>query len=186
MIRWYIYALENFATNSTRLNHFIVSFLHRIAFGVVDLAPMLYQARLFRIFQKIIDNKVIRTLPETRELFDFAKFLLRKFFANAKKNPKIFTEILFWKRSKDCFEIEHGYGSYKYVFFCFILTKNENLILELKNKSKLPGLKIWKKSCRICSMSFKKWRKNLKVIKFASTSTLFNLYPIHSGKFNEF
>jgi timeless len=82
---------------------------------------MLYQARLFRIFQKILDDKVIRELPTTREIFDFAKFLLRKFFANAKENRKIFAEILFWKRNKDCFEIENGYGSYKYGLLCFVL-----------------------------------------------------------------
>lgn len=38
---------------------------------------------------------------------------MRQFVKVGENNPKVFMEALFWKSSRDAFDIEHGYGSYK-------------------------------------------------------------------------
>lgn len=42
---------------------------------------------------------------------NFAIFILRKFTDVAKKNDKVFVELLFWKDLKVAYEIEEGYGA---------------------------------------------------------------------------
>lgn len=44
-----------------------------------------------------------------QELKHFAIFIMRKFTDVAKKNNKIFMELLFWKDLKTAYEIEEGY-----------------------------------------------------------------------------
>lgn len=44
---------------------------------------------------------------------EFARHFLSEFFVQAAKNRKIFVEILFRKNTKEIYEIEYGYGSYK-------------------------------------------------------------------------
>lgn len=41
----------------------------------------------------------------------FAIFIIRKFTDVAKKNNKVFMELLFWKDLKVAYEIEEGYGA---------------------------------------------------------------------------
>lgn len=48
-----------------------------------------------------------------QELQKLAQFVIRKFMDVASKNPLTFVELLFWKTSRDAYEIEEGYGSYK-------------------------------------------------------------------------
>lgn len=100
--------LKNFATNSTLTNHCVVKLLHRIAFDC-KMYVMVFQASIFRIFQKIFSMKEI---PHYKELVKFATYITRQFFAVAEINPKVYIEVLFWKTSKDAFDIEHGYGAY--------------------------------------------------------------------------
>ncbi len=45
-----------------------------------------------------------------QELQRLATFVVRSFFSMAARNPLMFMELLFWKTSKDCYELEMGYG----------------------------------------------------------------------------
>lgn len=49
----------------------------------------------------------------TQELQKLAQFVVQKFVELASKNPLIYVELLFWKNSRDAYEIEEGYGSYQ-------------------------------------------------------------------------
>ncbi|KAJ8727596.1 hypothetical protein PYW07_001715 [Mythimna separata] len=99
--------LERYDKNLPDTNHSIVKMLHRIAWDCKRPA-MMFQASLFLIFQRILDNRV----PQFKELEKFAIFILRKFTEVASKNPKVFIELLFWKNSKDSLDIEYGYDLY--------------------------------------------------------------------------
>nr|CAB3517255.1 unnamed protein product [Spodoptera littoralis] len=99
--------LENYDKNLPHTNHCIAKMLHRIAWDC-KRPSMMFQASLFLIFQKILDNRV----PQFKELEKFAIYILRKFTEVASKNPKVFIELLFWKNSKDSLDIEYGYDLY--------------------------------------------------------------------------
>ncbi|GLH06684.1 Protein timeless [Gryllus bimaculatus] len=91
--------LREFEHNSVRTNHCALKLMHRIAWDC-KLPAMIFQASIFRTFQRILDS----------ELKKFAIFVVRKFVEVAKENPKVYMELLFWKNSKDAFEVECGYG----------------------------------------------------------------------------
>ncbi|CAH0605836.1 unnamed protein product [Chrysodeixis includens] len=99
--------LEKFEKNLPHTNHSIIKMLHRIAWDC-KRPSMMFQASLFLIFQRILDNR----LPQFKELEKFAIFILRKFTEIASKNTKVFIELLFWKNSKDSLDIEYGYDLY--------------------------------------------------------------------------
>ncbi|PSN55764.1 hypothetical protein C0J52_04789 [Blattella germanica] len=82
--------------------------LHRIAWDC-KMPAMLFQASLFRTFQRILDSK----LDQHKEMAKFAIFIIRKFIEVAKTNGKVYMELLFWKTVRDAFDIEQGYGSYQ-------------------------------------------------------------------------
>lgn len=67
---------------------------------------MLYQARLFRIFQKVLHAT---TSAHNEELKKLAKFVVRDFVATAPQNPKIFAELLFYKSVYEAELIKNGY-----------------------------------------------------------------------------
>lgn len=48
--------LQGFETNSIEVNHYIVKMLHRIAWDC-KMSAMIFQASIFRIFQKILNSK---------------------------------------------------------------------------------------------------------------------------------
>nr|XP_021188135.2 protein timeless homolog isoform X2 [Helicoverpa armigera] len=99
--------LERYDKNLPHTNHCIIKMLHRIAWDC-KRPTMMFQATLFLIFQRILDNR----MPQFKELEKFAIFILRKFTEVASKNPKVFIELLFWKNSKDSLDIEYGYDLY--------------------------------------------------------------------------
>ncbi|XP_063824228.1 protein timeless homolog isoform X1 [Ostrinia nubilalis] len=99
--------LEEYDKNLPHTNHCIAKMLHRIAWDC-KRPSMMFQATLFIIFQKILENPV----PQFKELEKFAIYILRKFTETASKNPKVFIELLFWKTAKDSAEIEFGYDLY--------------------------------------------------------------------------
>nr|WAM46971.1 protein timeless 2 [Chrysoperla nipponensis] len=101
-------ALKQFDTNTEYTNHCIVKLLHRIAFDC-KMPTMLFQATIFRTFQRILDNPS----SKHKELAKFAIFIIRKFVEVAQQNPKVFMEMLFWKNSREAYEIEEGYGNYQ-------------------------------------------------------------------------
>ncbi|XP_015364645.1 PREDICTED: protein timeless homolog [Diuraphis noxia] len=96
--------LKDFDTNSTYTNHAIVKLLHRITYDC-KYSALMFQASVFRVFQKIFSSKN----PSHKELKHFATFIVRKFTEIAKKNKKVFMELLFWKDLKTAYEIEEGY-----------------------------------------------------------------------------
>ncbi|KFD55680.1 hypothetical protein M514_03428 [Trichuris suis] len=111
-LQWYFWLLKGFDKNSFRLNHCIVTMLRRIAFEV-HLAPMLYQASLFRILQRLGAGRSNRAFCERhKELIAFGDQLLTSFFELLPKNPKLLVEVLFWKSAREAYELEHGYGSF--------------------------------------------------------------------------
>ncbi|XP_075971735.1 circadian regulator timeout isoform X2 [Anticarsia gemmatalis] len=99
--------LERYDKNLPYTNHCIAKMLHRIAWDC-KRPSMMFQASLFLIFQKILDDR----MPQFKELEKFAIFVLRKFTEVAAKNPKVFIELLFWTNMKDSADIEHGYDLY--------------------------------------------------------------------------
>lgn len=101
--------LRNFNRNSIFTNNCVVKLLHRIAFDC-KMYVMLFQASIFRTFQSIF---ALKAVPQHKELVKFATYIMRQFFAVAAINPKVYIEVLFWKSSKDAFDISHGYGSYQ-------------------------------------------------------------------------
>lgn len=101
------YLLQTFDRNSVFTNHCVAKLLHRIVWEA-KMPGMLYQASLFRSFQRVLKSP----LPQHKELQRLAQFVVRKFVELAAKNPLIYMELLFWKTSRDAYEIEEGYGSY--------------------------------------------------------------------------
>ncbi|KAL1505673.1 hypothetical protein ABEB36_005179 [Hypothenemus hampei] len=98
--------LKNFDSNSFYTNHCIVKLLHRIAFDC-KMYVMVFQLSIFRTFQKVF---LMKELPQYKELVKFATYIVRQFIKVAEVNKKVFMEALFWKNSKECFDIEHGYS----------------------------------------------------------------------------
>ncbi|XP_047983993.1 protein timeless homolog isoform X2 [Leguminivora glycinivorella] len=99
--------LDGYEKNLPHTNHCVTKMLHRIAWDCKRPA-MMFQASLFLVFQRILNNPI----PQFKELEKFAIFILRKFTEVAKKNPKVFIELLFWTNSKDAIDIECGYDLY--------------------------------------------------------------------------
>ncbi|XP_050308820.1 protein timeless homolog [Anthonomus grandis grandis] len=99
-------ALKEFNVNSTHTNHCVAKLLHRIAFDS-KMSVMVCQLSIFRTFQHIFE---VQDVPEYKELVKFATYIIRQFVKIADINKKVFMEMLFWKSSKECFDIEYGYS----------------------------------------------------------------------------
>ncbi|KAK0179064.1 hypothetical protein PV327_007889 [Microctonus hyperodae] len=96
--------LQNFDENSLELNRCILKLLHRIAWDC-KMSGMIFQASIFRIFQRILESKH----PEHKELQKFAVFIIRRFEEVAEKNRKAYMELLFWKNTREANEMVDGY-----------------------------------------------------------------------------
>ncbi|XP_037891579.1 protein timeless homolog [Glossina fuscipes] len=82
-----------------------VTILHRIGYGC-SCPAMLYQAKLFRIFQQVFHAARDTHHEELRRL---GIYIVRKFVETAPANPKIYAELLFNKNIKEANELETGY-----------------------------------------------------------------------------
>ncbi|KAK4881785.1 hypothetical protein RN001_005104, partial [Aquatica leii] len=102
-------ALKSFERNSVHTNYCILKLLHRIVWDL-KMSSMAFQVSIFMTFQRIFS---LKDLPQYKDLIKFATYVLRQFFKVAATNPKVFMEALFWKSSKDAYDIEEGYGSYQ-------------------------------------------------------------------------
>ncbi|EYC02698.1 hypothetical protein Y032_0098g3079 [Ancylostoma ceylanicum] len=117
VLRWYVFLLNDFATNSTELNKALVKLLHRVAFDL-KMPSRLFQLSLFRIFAQVrthFEGVKKEDMKKSRffELYTFGYHLLKKFFSCFETlGDKLAPEILFWKGAKECYEIENGYGTY--------------------------------------------------------------------------
>ena len=102
---------NNYLKNTKDTNHHIIKMFHRIAVDC-ELPAMLFQASIFRVFQQIWRD--LKTSPQDqslRELAKFSKFIVAKFLKVAADNKKVFTELFFWKTSREATEIIEGYGT---------------------------------------------------------------------------
>ncbi|XP_036673902.3 protein timeless homolog isoform X1 [Drosophila suzukii] len=97
--------LSDWADIPTRSLKAAVTILHRIAYGC-KCSGMLFQAKLFRIFQQVFS--VERDVHQ-EELRRLAIFVVRKFVEVAPTNPKIYAELLFYKGIREANELETGY-----------------------------------------------------------------------------
>ncbi|EDW97197.2 protein timeless homolog [Drosophila yakuba] len=97
--------LSDWADIPTRSLKAAVTILHRIAYGC-KCSGMLFQAKLFRIFQQVLS--VERDVHQ-EELRRLAIFVVRKFVEVAPTNPKIYAELLFYKGIREANELESGY-----------------------------------------------------------------------------
>ncbi|KAL3230928.1 hypothetical protein MRX96_023367 [Rhipicephalus microplus] len=110
----YCKLLSHYRTNPPATNQHVLRMLHRLAWDL-KMYPMLFQASVFKTFQSIMHDCC--SLPKERvdgtlkELSRLAKFVVRKFVAAAQENKIAFAELLFWKNTKDAYELVHGYGS---------------------------------------------------------------------------
>ncbi|KAK6017057.1 timeless protein, partial [Ostertagia ostertagi] len=115
VLRWYVFLLNDFASNSVELNKALVKLLHRVAFDL-KMPVRLYQLSLFRIFAEVKKHLNGLTTEEMKknplfELYTFGYHLLKQFFkCYEKTGGKLAPEILFWKGPKECYEIENGDG----------------------------------------------------------------------------
>ncbi|KAJ8307309.1 hypothetical protein KUTeg_015393, partial [Tegillarca granosa] len=111
IMKAYVILLSDFQKNSVHTNHCIIKMLHRVA---VDLGytGMVFQASLFRIFQKIMLSPLAK-VERYKEIVKFGTYVVRKFVEVAQDNKKIFMELLFWKGNKESVEVIEGYGSYQ-------------------------------------------------------------------------
>ncbi|XP_070072337.1 protein timeless homolog [Drosophila takahashii] len=97
--------LSDWADIPTKSLKAAVTILHRIAYGC-KCSGMLFQAKLFRIFQQVFS--VERDVHQ-EELRRLAIFVVRKFVEVAPTNPKIYAELLFYKGIREANELETGY-----------------------------------------------------------------------------
>ncbi|XP_033625344.1 protein timeless homolog [Asterias rubens] len=109
IIRCYVKLLSDYRNHSTFTCHCIVKMLHRIAWDC-EKVPLLFQISLFRVFQKILNDPIAAT-ASMKETVKFSKFALGKFFEMAASNKKMFMELLFWKDTRDIYELTEGYGA---------------------------------------------------------------------------
>ena len=107
----HVMLLRDYHLNKPATNHAVVKFLYQLGFEF-DLIGMLFQASVFRIFQRILKEQVSDN-KWSKELKDFAIHTLRKFFQIFPKNDKILVEILFWKNSREAVALEEGYDQVK-------------------------------------------------------------------------
>ncbi|RWS26237.1 Timeless-like protein [Leptotrombidium deliense] len=101
--------LQHFEHNSKFTNHCIIKMFHRAAWDN-KMHAMFFQLSIFRLFQKVLNYP--QDSEDITEITKFAKYIIQRFFEVAKKNKTVFSEFLFWKTSKEAYEVEEGYGTY--------------------------------------------------------------------------
>lgn len=100
-----ILVLSNWEEISVESLKATVTILHRIAVGS-KMPALLFQASLFRIFQRVFHAPKDAHHEELRRL---GVYIVRQFTALAPNNPKIYAELLFYKSIKEANGIEMGY-----------------------------------------------------------------------------
>lgn len=91
--------------NKTIAGLLIVVFVCHFLF-LLHLHPCPIQAKLFRIFQEVLNAPPTKPTEELRKL---AIYMVRQFVASAQKNPKVYAELFFWKTVRECAEMENKY-----------------------------------------------------------------------------
>jgi len=96
VVAQYMYILEDWRLNSAKLNSYIVTLLHKLAFEL-DYAPLLFQLSYFLLFDEMLNDKVMAKDKSFNVVRKFAVKIVREFFRRAPSNPVLFSEILFFK-----------------------------------------------------------------------------------------
>ena len=83
VVQLYAWLLEGYASNTTFLNHVLVSFLERIAHPTTgqNLAPMLYHLRLLRTLCAILNDRALRGDKRHARLLQWSAGVVRGLFA---------------------------------------------------------------------------------------------------------
>ncbi|XP_050087805.1 protein timeless homolog [Anopheles aquasalis] len=106
IVRNCVTVLSDWETIKTPTMKAAIHILHRIA--VQHKTPaMLFQASLFRIFQRALHAK---PSEHTVPLQQLALYVIRQLQKKAPDNEVIFAELLFYKSAKICYGLEEGYG----------------------------------------------------------------------------
>lgn len=111
ILKAYVLLLADYEKNSVHTNHCVIKMLHRLSVEL-GFVGMMFQASLFRVFQKIVLSPLAKT-ERYQEITKFATYVIRQFVEVAEKNKKVFMEMLFWKGHREASEIVDGYGSYQ-------------------------------------------------------------------------
>ncbi|KAM3715757.1 Protein timeless [Dirofilaria immitis] len=118
VLKWYVFLLADFESNTVEVNKAILKLLHRVAFDL-KMAPRLYQLSLFVIFNRLSQCLKDQSLSEIKktqyfEIYQFGYHVLRRFYIDYQKiGSKLIPELLFWKGPKECYEIANGYGTFE-------------------------------------------------------------------------
>lgn len=70
ILTWYIWLLNDFESNSLIVNHSILKLFHRICYQLKS-AGLLYQASLFRVFQKVSNLPSYKNRSSLKASFTF-------------------------------------------------------------------------------------------------------------------
>ncbi|VDM38656.1 unnamed protein product [Toxocara canis] len=142
VLKWYLFLLNDYETNSADLNRAILKMLHRVAFDLHQ-APRLFQISLFRIFTRLAERYQNQTLSSIKvdrffHLYEFGHHLLKNFFTCYEIiGSRLMPELLFWKGAKECHDLEYGYGSYELVQLSLLHLFLSALLIEKKSKEML-------------------------------------------------
>uniref|UniRef100_A0A8R1XNP4 TIMELESS domain-containing protein n=1 Tax=Onchocerca volvulus TaxID=6282 RepID=A0A8R1XNP4_ONCVO len=118
VLKWYIFLLADFESNTVEVNKAILKLLHRVAFDL-KMASRLYQLSLFVIFNRLAQcfkNQSVSEIKKSQyfEIYQFGYHVLRRFYVDYQKiGSKLIPELLFWKGPKECYEIANGYGTFE-------------------------------------------------------------------------
>ncbi|XP_042223789.1 protein timeless homolog [Homarus americanus] len=99
---------KRYQSNSAHTNHCILKMYHRIAWDA-KLPAIFFQASLFCVFQRAMEDPRRSSDESVREIGKFGKYIFRQFLKVAENSTKVYVELLFWKTNRDAVEIECGY-----------------------------------------------------------------------------
>ncbi|KAF0689490.1 Aste57867_19047 [Aphanomyces stellatus] len=97
-IKLYCYVLQEYKTNSPKVNHYIYAFFYRVQqFHAIEegtMEPMLFNINALFIFNKMLQDHTIANRSEYAPFLDFIRTLVRNFFALSETNHLLFVECL--------------------------------------------------------------------------------------------
>ena len=99
VVAHYVWLLDKFKLNGQQTNHQALKMLDMIA-RKCDFLPLLFQASVFRVFDRILSDPSVEGKKEYKESVDFVRWVVREFFKLALQSPCLFVEVLAWTRSQ--------------------------------------------------------------------------------------
>jgi len=99
VVAHYIWLLDRFKLNSQQTNHQVLKMLDMVARKCEHL-PLLFQASIFRVFNRILSDSSVEGKKEFKETVDFVRWVVREFFKLALQAPCLFVETLSWTKTQ--------------------------------------------------------------------------------------